>query len=226
MEPTTPSVMGESVEAGSTPPVVATTASTEPVATVSTATPPVPEVAPERTLKVIQKELLDAGFPKDQVKGLQSKAVAQAVLDSMTKNPVATAKPKLEKVATIEEKLNPKEEKLIEQQYNSRKDIMRAKLEAQPQVPIFIPKADDKPAGIVKKVLVRGKTEYVKIGGETEEFINNGYVVIVPKGVQTTVPAQIFNQWAESVSATQRAGSEFSVDRIDPETGRRVGDRL
>lgn len=224
MESITPSVMGETVEAGNTPPVVATTASTQPVATASTATPPTPE---DRTLKVIQAELLAAGFPKDQVKGLQSKAVAQAVLDSMTKNPVSSVKPeKVEKVASIEEKPNPKEEKLIEQQYNSRKDIMRAKLEAQPQVPIFIPKADDKPAGIVKKVLVRGKTEYVKVGGETEEFINNGYVVIVPKGVQTTVPAQIFNQWAESVSATQRAGSEFSIDRIDPETGRRVGDRL
>ncbi len=221
-----PSVMGGTSEE-SNEPVVATTA-VQPGVTATTATPPAPEVAKDRGLKDIHNDLLAAGFPKDQVKGLQSKAVAQAVLDSMKKNPAPAVQPagKIEKVESLEEKPNPKEDKLIEQQYTSRKDIMRAKLEAQTQVPIFIPKPDDKPAGVVKKVLVRGKTEYVHVGGEVEVFTNNGYQVIVPKGVQTYVPLQIFNQWAEAVSATQKAGSEFSVDRIDPDTGRRVADRL
>lgn len=218
-QPTTPSVMGAETE--ETMGVVAT-----PTTQPETTTQPDPGMPVERTLKVIQAELIERGFPKEQVKGLQSKAVAQAVLDSMTKNPVSAGKVEVVKVATLDEKPDPREEKVIEKQYLSRRDIMRAKLEAQPQVPIFIPKADTEPAGIVKVVKVAGKNEYVHVGGSVEVFTLQGYQVIVPKGVQTNVPLQIFQLWSDSLRLTQQAGSQFSVNRIDPATGQPVANRL
>ena len=134
-------VMG-ATEEGSTEQAIPGMTPVEQAANIAVPTPP---VAPERTLKVIQAELIERGFPSDQVKGLQSKAVAQAVLDSMANSPVAstttTAVP-LVKVDTLDEKLNPREEKQLEKQYLTKRDIIRSKLEAQAQVPIFIQKSD------------------------------------------------------------------------------------
>lgn len=214
----TPSVMGETNE-----PVV----TTQPVASVEPTDPPtVPEI--EKTLKTLQQEAIALGFPETAAKGLMTKAAAQAVIDSLsTPKDVPTPPTKVEKVKTLEETPNPKEEKHIAEQHMTKKDIMRNKLESQPQVPIFIQKTDTEQAGVVKIVKNKqGKNEYVHLGGAAHYFTLNGYTVIVPKGVQTMVPLQVFNMWSESMQLTQQAGSQFSVDRIDPETGRAVSTRL
>jgi hypothetical protein len=212
---------------GATEPAAENVVPTTPVESTPPA-PATPAVAQDKPLKTLQEELVALGFPADKAKKIMSKDVAQAVLDSLGASKKAVAAPATEiaKVDTLDEKPNPREEKQLEKQYLSRRDIMRTKLESQPQVPIFIQKSDTEPAGVVKIVKVAGKNEYVHVGGVVEVFTLNGYQVIVPKGVQAIVPLQIFQLWSDSMRLTQQAGSQFSVNRIDPATGQPVSNRL
>jgi hypothetical protein len=178
----------------------------------------------EKSLKALKEEAIALGFPEDALKSIGSRPSVQAIIDTIKKG--SSAKAPTEKVETIEEKPNPAEEKQVEKILNSRKGIIFRKLESQPQVPLFIPKQDEQPEGVVKTIMRRGIREYIHVGGSVQHFTINGYTVIVPKGVETLVPMQIHQMWSDSQMRTQRAGQEFSENRIDPRTGNPFKNRL
>jgi hypothetical protein len=66
----------------------------------------------------------------------------------------------------------------------------------------------------------KGDKYQVHITGSIETVQLNGYRYFIPKGIYTSVPQAIAEVIAQSQQQTLNAGSNISLNRIDPATGR------
>jgi hypothetical protein len=173
----------------------------------------------EKTLKELQAELVELGMPKEDTEKLTTKAAVTATINVLKAVKAAN---------TVDPVESPKEEKEVEKKWTTKRDIMRANLEAQPETQIMIPTEGKEKAGVVEWVFDKKtkRMEQVHISGAVQPVTLNGYRYLVPKGRMVKVPEQIAQVITESMEETRQAGQDLLIDRTDPETGRPVRDQL
>lgn len=92
--------------------------------------------------------------------------------------------------------------------YQAKAKRMKAKLDAQPRVRFYVP---------LQQGEKKGAIEHVQM---------NGYPIHIMKGVSVMIPQQVADFLEERYDMVARAGDDYSVDRTDPETGKKISDIL
>ena len=170
----------------------------------------------EKTIKELQKELIDLGFSEKALAGIKTKEALLAIIDSIKAKPVTTLNPPVD----------PKEQRTDEQSWQNKADRMAKHLETQLKVRVLIPLDAGEKVGKVRETMVRGIRRFTHVSGAVWSKTFNGYRVIYPKGTYIPVPEQIAKNIADEHDQTQSAGEEFKIDRVDPTTGRQVREQL
>ena len=109
--------------------------------------------------------------------------------ETVTTTPANPAEVK--KVATIEERPDPSEEKKINKEFVTKAEIMRAKLEKQPKVRFFLPLVGAEKPGVIREVMKHGRMEQVVVSGAVETVQLNGFKTFIPKGRFVEIPQQV-----------------------------------
>jgi len=179
-----------------------------------------------KQLEFMKRKLIELGMPAESVDAFTTPEQCQAVIDTLK------AKNVIQRVATLEETPNPREDRQIERQWQSKKDIMMDKWlkeEAEGKtVQFLVPLEPNERAGVVTWTRDKSgrKEQSVKEGTAVELIQENGARWYVPKGRLVFVPQSVGNSLARRLRLTNEAGQEFLIDRTDPETGKTVGDSL
>lgn len=179
------------------------------------------------TIKQLQEKLVEFGMPEEDVAAFKSKAPIISTLKAMSAQQAVLSEEIEEeaqeeaKVATLEERPNPNEEREVNKRWKTKAEQMKAKLLAQPHVSILVPLDAGERVGKIEWREDRFGDKYqVHLAGNIETVQLNGYKYFIPKGVYTPVPQQIAEVIADSQQQTLSAGSSISLNRIDPNTGR------
>jgi hypothetical protein len=173
------------------------------------------------TVKQLQEKLISLGMPEEDVKGFKTKAPMIASINTLEAKEATKEPEEVKKVASIEEKPNPSEDREVNKRWKSKAEIMRNKLLAQEKVNILIPVDPTERAGVVEWRKDKNGEDYqVHISGAITSVQLNGYKYFIPKGVYTPVPRQVAEVISKAQQQTLEAGSNISLDRIDPKTGR------
>lgn len=177
-----------------------------------------------KTVKELQEKLISLGMPEEDAKGFKTKAPMIAAINTLE---AKEATEEVKKVASIEEKPNPSEDREVNKRWKSKAQIMRNKLLAQEKVNILIPVDPTERAGVVEWRKDKDGEDYqVHISGGVTSVQLNGYKYFIPKGVYTSVPRQVAEVISKAQQQTLEAGQNVSLDRIDPKTGRPFKDIL
>ena len=173
------------------------------------------------SVKQLQEELVKLGVPSEDAKKFTTKAPLIATLKALN---VKAG----QKVATLEPKADPKEEKQVEKKWQSKAERQRAYWGAQPKVRILVPLEGKEKQGIVKWVFnpKTEREEQVYISGAIQPVTENGAKYLVPKGIYVEVPEPVAKVIQDKYQQTSEAGANLLIDRIDPETGRKVSEQL
>jgi len=171
------------------------------------------------TVKELQARLIELGMPKEDAETFKTKAPMIASIRSLE------AKEEVKKVASIEEKPSPSEDREVNKRWKSKAAAMRDRLALQPKVSILIPLAPTEKQGQVEVRTDKEGNEYqVHVSGAVESVQLNGYKYFIPKGRYTPVPQQIAEVISKSQQQTLNAGNDIKLDRI--KDGRPVRDSL
>ena len=177
----------------------------------------------DKTLKELKAEAMKLGMSKKDVDVFTIKAPLLATVKLLEAN---KKNEEIKRVKTLTPKPDPKEEKIVERRWRSKAQKMRDKLDAQPKVRFMIPLSGVEKPGVVEEYMLNGRKEYRTVSGAVETVTLNGCKTLVPKGVFVDLPKQVADVLSDSFMKTQKAGTEFSIDRIDPETGKPVREAL
>jgi len=142
-----------------------------------------------------------------------------------TKKPLIAA---INTLRALKVKETPGQLKREKEQYLSKAERMRERLMKQPKVRILVPLGVGEKPGVIKWVYNKKtkREEQVYVKGAYLPVQLNGFKILVAKGVYQEVPQQVADVISESQHMTSEAGRAFLIDRIDPETGKPVRDRL
>lgn len=203
----------------------------------------------ELTVKELQDKLVELGMPEDDVKAFKTKAPLIASINTLqAKEFVTEEKEEVKRVATLEERPNPAEEREVNKKHLEKAKIMFKLLLSQPVISILVPLEPTERKGTVqwawnkagkyKNVNLKERlltdaewnaltidekmeTMQVAVSGDVVTDIQiNGCKWFVPKGVYTPVPQQIAEIISKSQQQTLDAGADIKLDRIDPRTGK------
>ena len=142
-------------------------------------------------------------------------------------NELVEEKEEVKRVATLEEKPNPSEDREVNKRWKDKASAMRDRLLSQEQVSILIPLETGERVGVVEwRKDKEGNPYQAHLAGNCEKVQLNGYKYMIPKGIYTKVPRQIAEVISNSQQQTLEAGSHISLDRIDPNTGKPFSDAL
>lgn len=177
------------------------------------------------SIKELQDKLVEKGMPEEDAASFKTKASIIATLRTLDAKEAVSEVEKepeeVKKVASIEEKPNPAEDREVNKRWLTKAQAMKKHLEAQEKVSILIPLDPSEKQGVVEwRTDAKGETYQVHVGGSIETVQLNGYKYFIPKGVYTPVPRQIAEVISKSQQQTLDAGKHISLDRIDPKTGR------
>ncbi len=187
------------------------------------------------TVKELQAKLVELGMPEDDVQAFKTKAPLIATIKTMMAKEVVEVIDKqveaiegeVKKVASIEEKPNPAEDREVNKRWKDKAQKMKTHLDKQEKVSILIPTEPGEKAGVVDIRTDKEGNEYqVHVSGAIETVQLNGYKVMIPKGRYTLVPRQIAEVISKSQQQTLEAGSDIILDRIDPKTNRPYSESL
>ena len=191
----------------------------------------------ELTIKELRDSLVELGMSRDDVEAFKTKAPLIASIKMQQKKDseheaevvevAATPTDAVKKVASIEEKPDPVEERTVDRKWKAKQVRMYEHLMSQEKVSILVPLEPAEMAGVVEwRTDKFGRDYQVHISGAIIKPILNGFGWMIPKGKYTKVPRQI----AEIVSNSQQqildAGKDIRADRLDPNTGRPVSEAL
>ena len=178
------------------------------------------------TVKELQAKLVELGMPENDAKAFKTKAPMIASINAMAAKEVV-APEEVKKVASIEEKPNPSEDREVNKRWKTKAAAMRDHLAAQEKVNILIPVDPSERAGVVEWRKDKDGNDYqVHISGAVDSVQLNGYKYLIPKGIYTPVPRQIAEVISRSQQQTLEAGRDIRIDRIDQKTGRTVAESL
>jgi len=176
----------------------------------------------EKTLKDLQKEAVELGMTEEEAGKFSVKSVLQVTIDALKRQKTQTVAPVID---------NPQENKALEKQWKSKREVMREKLLKELKerpVRILVPLDPKEQAGKVewRRNDKTGKEEQFHVSGAIQPVTLNGYQWLVPKGSYVEVPETVAQIITEKFQQTEQAGAAFKIDRVDPETGRSVRDQL
>lgn len=174
-------------------------------------------------VRELQEILINLGMPEEDVAQFRTKAPLISTINVMRGKTEVTKEEETEvkKVASLEEKPNPAEDREINRMWKTKAIAMQDKLSKQPKVSILIPLEPAEKAGVVEeRTDKQGRTYQAHVGGAIETVQLNGFKYMIPKGKYVPVPQQIAEIISRSQQQTLEAGSNISMDRIDPKTGR------
>lgn len=186
------------------------------------------------TVAELQEQLISLGMPEDDVAAFKTRAPLIASIktlkakEAMEKMETKVGDvPEVEKVATINERPNPVEDREVNKRWRNKAERMKAHLNSQKKVRILIPLEPNEKPGVVEWRTDKNGNEYqVHISGALETVQLNGYKYFIPKGKYVEVPEQIAEVISTAQQRTLSAGSDISLSRIDPNTGRPFSDVL
>lgn len=174
----------------------------------------------ELTMKELKDQAIEAGIPEETVNVFNTKAQVVAVIEGLKANKPKLVDPSTSAIETPKEKVN------ADKAWISKRDRMGRILEAQPKVGIAIQLEPGEKEGVVESRVVDGIREFKVISGAVKEKIINGYKWILPKGVMTQVPQQVYELLSNELNIMAKLSTTKSIDRIDPKTGKPVRDAL
>lgn len=187
---------------------------------------PEPQEAPVESpklpskLELLQEEAVSFGMPKEDAKEFKSEKMLTLMLNTLrAKSVVAPA-------VVVEDKIDLVEERKIEKLWRNKAEKQKEFFDSLPKVRIIIPCEGEEKPGVIEEKIVDGKMQTVVVSGSVWSKTFNGYRVIVPKGVYCTVSEAIADNIAQEFNQVQESNKQFSIDRIDPETGRPVSEML
>lgn len=178
-----------------------------------------------KTLKELIAEAVELGFPKEVAETFKAKSQVIAVIESLKSKPKEEAP--IEKVATIEETPDPKEERKIEKQWRNKAEQMMALWLAEPMVSLMVPSDPGKQPGVVEwRTDKHGNKYQVALTGEDTIWSKsfNGAKWLVPKGVYVEVPIRIAKAIQKETEGLNNAGRQWLTDRLDKRTGKMVNE--
>jgi len=179
------------------------------------------------TVKELQAKLIDLGMPEEDALVFKTKAPMISAINTLSASKAVEETEEVKKVASIEEKPNPSEDREVNRRWKSKAEAMRDKLLAQEKVSILIPVDPTEKAGVVEwRTDKYGQPYQVHLSGAIESVQLNGYKFLIEKGKYTQVPRQIAEVISKSQQQTLEAGSDIRIDRIDPNTGKPVAESL
>ena len=173
----------------------------------------------ELTLKQLKEKAKESGLDEAVANSLTTKAQIIGVL-AVLKDKTKLVDPATSAMET------PKEKKLSDKAWLSKRDRMGRHLEEQPKVSFMIPLSPGEKAGIVESRVVNGIREFKHISGAVKEKNINGFKWVLPKGVMTKVPEQVCELLSREMNVMATLGKDVSLDRIDRKTNRPVRDAL
>lgn len=180
---------------------------------------PQPVVVEKLSLKSLRKEAVELGMPEEDAKKFNDAELLQSTVNTLKAVKASVTNP-------VDEAVNPKEEKEIEQEWRSKADRQKAYFDSLPKVRILIPCEGEEKPGVIEERIIDGRKQTVVVSGAVWSKTFNGYRVIVPKGVYTVISEAIADNIAQEFNQVQESNARFSVDRIDPKTGKSVNDQL
>lgn len=175
------------------------------------------------TVKQLRKRAVNLGMPKEDAGVFDKKAPLIATINSLKASSVGK---EVKRVKTLNPAESPKEKREVEKKWKSKADRMRAKLESQPKIRFMVPLSGDEKPGVIREEIINGRKEFVHVSGAIETVQLNGYKTLIPKGVFVELPEQVAEVLSEAHRLTQEAGKDYLIDRVDPETGKKVGEFL
>ena len=167
------------------------------------------------TVKELRVKLVKLGMSEEDAELFETKKPLIATINTLATN-------------TLVASASTGELKRDKAKYLSKKETMRAQLMAQPRIRILIPIQGSEKPGVVKWIynkITKRKEQHLIRGAYTPVQLN-GFKWIIPHGVYEEVPEQIANIISEAQEATNKAGSEFLLDRTDPKTGQSIRDAM
>jgi len=165
------------------------------------------------TVKDLREVVIKLGMPEEDAENFETKKPLIATINTLRAQKV---------VETLGELKKEKEEHL------SKAERMRAILMKQRKIRILIPLQGKEKPGVINWVYnkVTKRKEQVYVSGAYTPVQINGFKWLVPHGKYDEVPEQIADIISESQNITAEAGKEYLIDRIDPDTGKPVRDKL
>lgn len=171
----------------------------------------------ELTLKELQEKASEAGFPLEDAQRIMSKSPLISIINSFE-----------QKQKPMAEAIDPGEEKTVAKIHTTKKRAMEQHLARQPRVRILLPLEQGGKKGEVITTYdeQNGTIKQSKVSGDSHPVTLNGFVFNVPKGTYAEVPEQVAKTIEDKFTQESAAGESWKIDRVDPETGRPVGDAL
>jgi len=165
------------------------------------------------SVRELREVIVKLGMPEEDAEKFETKAPLIAAINTLRAQKVFES---------------PGQLKREREQYLSKAEKMRAQLMSQPKVRILVPLGVGEKPGVIKLVYDERtkREEQVYVSGAYLPVQLNGFKVLVAKGRYQEVPQQIADVISEAQNMTAEAGRDFLIDRVDPETGNPVRDKL
>lgn len=181
-----------------------------------------PQGASEKSNKELQEELVSLGMPAEDASKITTKSVLLSVINTL-KAGKATEKVELE-----QDIVNPTEERKVTENWKTKAHKQWDLWNSSKMVRTMVPLSGQEKQGVIRWVNhPKMKIQVpVFVSGAVQTVIENGAQYLVPKGVMVDVPEPVAKIIEAKFRQTSEAGRDILADRIDPETGRAVADRL
>lgn len=186
------------------------------------------------TVKELQDNLVKLGMKRKDVEVFKTKAPLISTIITLEDQLAKKKEEKKEelneinkKVASITEKIDPREDRKINKQWLSKAQRMKEILFEQEQVSVLVPlEAGEKVGKVEWRMTKKGEKYQEHISGAIKKVQINGYKFYIPKGVYYKVPMQIAQVISQAEQQILENGQDLKVDRLDPNTGGKVQDLL
>lgn len=177
----------------------------------------------EMTNAQLVEEVVKLGMPEDDAKKIPNKGVLISMIHTL-KAKEATGKVE----AGTDPISNASEEKQVEKRWRSKAQRQWDFWDSQPKVRIMVPLSGQEKQGVIRweHDATIGRDVPKHVSGAVQPVIENGAQYVIPKGVYLDVPQPVAKLIQDKFQQTSEAGRDIKADRMDPETGKPVSDRL
>lgn len=180
----------------------------------------VPSDLEGKTNKELQDELVNLGMPAEEADKIKTSSVLISVINTLRANKTVQN--------PAQPELDPREEKLVEKNWRAKTKKQWAFWDSSPKVSILVPLSGKEKQGVIRWVFDKGlgREVPVHVDGAIQPVTENGAQYLIPKGVYIEVPSPVAKIIQDKFRQTSEAGRNIRADRMDPETGHPVSDRL
>lgn len=177
----------------------------------------------EMTNAQLVEEVVKLGMPEEDAKKVPNKSVLISMINTLK------AKDASNKVqAGTDPVSTPTEDRRVEAQWRAKAKKQWDYWNSQPKTSILVPLSGQEKQGVIKWELdaALGVQVPKHVSGAIQTAIENGAQYVIPKGVYVDVPQPVAKLIQDKYQQTSQAGANIKADRMDPETGKPVSDRL